>query len=146
MARSASSTSDDAVVIDRDDISNYNPEQILPESGDEIEKIRTWLKPTDYALESGEFRKHLISYLPGTGSWLTSTVTYREWLESNEHGILWIKGIPGSGKSVVAAHLVDELSRSNPTSPVLYFFFRHIIDANHEPAALLRDWYAILEY
>jgi len=147
MGRSASSIGDDAVVVDRDDISNYNPEQILPESPDEIKKIRVWLKPTDYSLESGEFRKHLTSYLPGTGNWFTSSTTYREWLEGDEHGLLWIKGIPGSGKSVAAAHLVDELSQSNPTSPVLYFFFRHIIDANHEPAALLRDWLdQVLEY
>ena len=123
MGRSASSIGDDAVVVDRDDISNYNPEQILPESPDEIKKIRVWLKPTDYSLESGEFRKHLTSYLPGTGNWFTSSTTYREWLEGDEHGLLWIKGIPGSGKSVAAAHLVDELSQSNPTSPVLYFFF-----------------------
>ncbi|KAF2872304.1 hypothetical protein BDV95DRAFT_569451 [Massariosphaeria phaeospora] len=61
--------------------------------------------------------------------------------------MLWIKGIPGSGKSVVAAHLVEELTRSNLGAPVLYFFFRHIIDANHEPAALLRDWTdQILQY
>jgi hypothetical protein len=58
-----------------------------------------------------------------------------------------MQGIPGSGKSVVAAHLIDELAQSNPGSPVLYFFFRHIIDANHEPAALLRDWLdQVLEY
>ena len=143
----SSSASDDAVVIDHDDISNYNPEQILPESSDTIDMIRTWLNPTYYSSESGEHRKHLASYLPGTGNWLTSSATYRKWIESDEHGTLWIKGIPGSGKSVVAARLVAELSQCNPTSPVLYFFFRHIIDANHEPAALLRDWLdQILEY
>ncbi|KAF2676975.1 ankyrin [Lentithecium fluviatile CBS 122367] len=114
MASHFSSSSEDAVVIDHDDISNYNPAQILPESPDEIKKIRAWLKPTDYALNGGEYRKHLSSYIPGTGVWITSSTTYQEWLEGEEHGMLWIKGIPGSGKSVVAAHLIDELSRTTP--------------------------------
>jgi hypothetical protein len=93
MTSASTSGSEDAVFIDRDDISNYNPEQILPESPADIKAIRTWLQATDYALESSEFRKHLTSYLPGTGKWLTSSATYREWLESEEHGLLWIKGI-----------------------------------------------------
>lgn len=147
MSEYSTSGSDDAVVIDRDDVSNYNPDQILPESPEELRKIRAWLKPTDYSADSGEFRKHLAAHLPGTNAWLTQTRPYKDWLQDPEVGILWIKGIPGSGKSVVAAHLVDELTRTNPGSPVLYFFFRQIIDANHEPAALLRDWLdQILEY
>jgi hypothetical protein len=40
----------------------------------------------------------------------------------------------------MAAKLIYDLAQSNPTSPVLFFFFRQIIDANHEPRALLRDW------
>jgi hypothetical protein len=140
MASDASSASEDGVLIDRDDISNYNPEQILPENPSVIRAIRSWLDPTDYSLDSGEYHKHLASHMPGTGSWLTSSDNYHEWLDRKEHGLLWVKGIPGSGKSVVAAHLIDEISRSNPGVPVLYFFFRQIIDANHEPAALLRDW------
>ncbi|KAJ4294202.1 hypothetical protein N0V90_007892 [Kalmusia sp. IMI 367209] len=140
MPSSHRSASDDAVVIQQDDISNYNPDQILPESPEEIKKIRSWLKATDYTLDSGEYHKHLASYLCGTGTWVTSSDPYRTWLESEDDGLLWIKGIPGSGKSVLAAHIVDELSRSKLGAPVLYFFFRQIIDANHEPAALLRDW------
>lgn len=130
----------DAVIIERDDISNYNPDQILPESPEIIKKIRAWLKPTAYDLESGEYHRHLASHLRGTGGWLTSSETYREWLNGSEHGLLWLKGIPGSGKSVLAATIVHELTRTHPGIPVLYFFFRQIIDANHQPVALLRDW------
>ncbi|PVH97376.1 ankyrin [Periconia macrospinosa] len=143
----SSLASDDVVLIDRDDVSNYNPEQILPESPEEIKAIRNWLEPTEYWLDSGEYRKHLASHVNGTGAWLTSSETYNQWLKSKDHGLLWIKGIPGSGKSVVAAHLIDELTRANSGAPVLYFFFRQIIDANHGPAALLRDWLdQILQY
>lgn len=137
----------DAVIIDRDDISNYNPEQILPEDPKTIQKIRAWLQPTSYDIGGGEYRKHLASHVAGTGAWLTSSAIYQQWLQSDEHGLLWIKGIPGSGKSVMAANLIHEIAQANPGCPVLYFFFRQIIDANHEPEALLRDWMdQVLEY
>lgn len=143
----ASDGDSDAIIIDRDDISNYNPDQILPESPETIQKIRTWLQPTSYDIVGGEYRKHLACHVKGTGDWLTSSDTYQEWLKSEEFGLLWIRGIPGSGKSVMAANLVRELADSNPGCPVLYFFFRQIIDANHEPEALLRDWLdQVLDY
>ncbi|KAH7253300.1 ankyrin repeat-containing domain protein [Fusarium solani] len=137
----------DVEMIDRDDISNYNPEQILPESPENIQKIRSWLEPTSYDNVGGEFRKHQAAHVAGTGVWLTSSSTYQEWLQGEEHGLLWIKGIPGSGKSVMAANLVNEIAASNPGCPVLFFFFRQIIDANHDPKALLRDWLdQVLDY
>ncbi|KAJ4327890.1 hypothetical protein N0V84_001701 [Fusarium piperis] len=137
----------DVEMIDHDDISNYNPEQILPESPENIQKIRSWLEPTSYDNVGGEFRKHQAAHVAGTGAWLTSSTTYQEWLQSEEHGLLWIKGIPGSGKSVMAANLINEIAASNSGCPVLFFFFRQIIHANHEPQALLRDWLdQVLDY
>ena len=47
-------------------------------------------------------------------------------------------GIPGSGKSVIASTLIHHLAREGV--PVLYFYFRQTIDANHSPVSLLRDW------
>jgi hypothetical protein len=130
----------DAVVISREDVKNFNPEQILPESHENIEKIRSWLQPTSYDLDSGEYRRNLASYVPGTGAWLTSSISYRQWLDGTQHGLLWIKGTPGSGKSVMAAKLIQDLTALHPDVPVLFFFFRQIVKANQEPAALLRDW------
>ncbi|KAH7125069.1 ankyrin repeat-containing domain protein [Dactylonectria estremocensis] len=140
MSDSEDSSDPDAVVIDRDDVSHYNPDNILPKSTDEIKKIREWLELTSYSVAGGEFRKHLTSHAPGTGQWLTSTDEYRQWLQGEELGLLWVKGIPGSGKSVHVANLIDDLYKTNPGCPVLFFFFRQIIAANHNPHALFRDW------
>ncbi|KAJ6786444.1 hypothetical protein PWT90_03329 [Aphanocladium album] len=111
-----------------------------PLSDEKLTEVRQWLEPTAYDISGGEYRKHASSHLSGTGSWLTASAEYQQWLTSREHGLLWIKGIPGSGKSVMAAKIIAELREVEPKSPVLYFFFRQIIDANHEPSALLRDW------
>ncbi|KAF5012003.1 hypothetical protein FDECE_1918 [Fusarium decemcellulare] len=141
MSDSESYSEPDAIIIDRDDVSNYNPDNILPKSTEEIAKIREWLEPTSYTIAGGEFRKHLASHSPGTGQWLTSTDEYQGWLRGDDGcGLLWIKGIPGSGKSVHIAKLIDDLTKENPGCPVLFFFFRQIIAANHSPHALLRDW------
>ncbi|KAM3473668.1 hypothetical protein MY5147_004672 [Beauveria neobassiana] len=111
-----------------------------PLTAEKLTEVREWLEPTAYDISGGEYQKHASLYLLGTGNWLTASPEYQQWLTSRDYGLLWIKGIPGSGKSVMAAKIIAELSASEPKCPVLYFFFRQIIDANHKPAALLRDW------
>ncbi|KAM0298823.1 hypothetical protein ACHAPM_008253 [Fusarium culmorum] len=136
--RPASPEGSDTVIIGTDDTSNYNPGHVLPESDDTIASIREWLCSTEYDHEGSEYRKHLAFHLEGTGEWLHRSENYQQWHQTPENGLLWIKGVPGSGKSVVAASLIDKLSQEQV--PVLYFFFRQIIDANHRPINLLRDW------
>ncbi|KAF5630659.1 serine threonine phosphatase 6 regulatory ankyrin repeat subunit C [Fusarium sp. NRRL 25303] len=136
--RSPSPEGSDIVVIGKDDTSNYNSGNILPQSEATITRIREWLQPTEYDIESSEYRKHLAFHLEGTGEWIHRSDNYLKWHESQEDGLLWIKGVPGSGKSVVAASMIHKLSQEK--IPVLYFFFRQIVDANHRPINLLRDW------
>ncbi|OJJ42502.1 hypothetical protein ASPZODRAFT_1313164 [Penicilliopsis zonata CBS 506.65] len=132
------SDTEDVVVVDSRDICDFNEQNILPLPAEELKKIRDWLQPTPYDLERSEFSRHRASYLAGTGQWLLSTTTYQKWHQGDANGLLWIKGIPGSGKSVMAASIIDQLRKEEV--PVLSFFFRQIIDANHQPVAALRDW------
>ncbi|VUC29092.1 unnamed protein product [Clonostachys rosea] len=139
MSTDERSWDDDVVVVDQTDLDDFNELGILPVSPETEAEIRSWLRPTKYNAENGEFRKHQRSHLAGTGDWIRQTASYTEWHDSDDRGMLWIKGIPGSGKSVVAASLIERLSQEEQ-APTLFFFFRQIIDANHAPAALLRDW------
>lgn len=125
---------------DEYDIVNHEETALSPEV---LAQIRSWLQPTDYLAESGEFRRHLSSQAPGTGLWLCQTEEYQKWHDSPDHGSLWIKGVPGAGKSVVAASIIHHL-RTTEECPVLFFFFRNIVAANFSPRALLRDWLAQL--
>ncbi|KAH8648295.1 ankyrin repeat-containing domain protein [Tricladium varicosporioides] len=112
-------------------------------SPEDVAKLQAWLQPTDYGAQSSEFHRHLSSQAPGTGLWICETSKYQQWQESVEHGSLWIKGAPGAGKSVTAASMVKHLQETENT-PVLYFFFRHIISANRRPRCLIRDFLAQL--
>jgi hypothetical protein len=89
---STDSWSDDIVVLNRNDFSDFNEDSILPQSPETIRKIRAWLNPTNYDDEAGEHKKHLSSYLAGTGNWLLQSSAYKEWHTSKDYGMLWIRG------------------------------------------------------
>ena len=129
-----SSDSDDFELIDHQEVS------LTPDS---LAEIEAWLQPTDYNAESSEFKRHLSSRAAGTGLWVAETPRFGQWHDSDGHGSLWIKGVPGAGKSVIAASMIEYL-KSIDNAPVLFFFFRYIIVANRTPRSLIRDWLAQL--
>ncbi|KAF2494506.1 ankyrin [Lophium mytilinum] len=131
---SQSSHSDDFEIIDLQEAS------LEP---DDITKIQSWLQPTNYNAESSEYHRHVSSQAPDTGLWICDTDQYRQWFESPRHGSLWIKGVPGSGKSVLAASVAQHLKKEG-TFPVLSFFFRQIIATNRNHRSLCQDWLAQL--
>ena len=108
-------------------------------------KIQKWLCPSEYAAESSDYNKHRRSYCPNTGEWLRQSDQYLRWHNGGKTA-LWINGIPGSGKSVVAASLVYDLYAREGV-PVLYFFFRYANLANRTPKQMVRDWLSqLLDY
>ncbi|KAL2200120.1 hypothetical protein P885DRAFT_73956 [Corynascus similis CBS 632.67] len=64
-------------IIGPDDVKNYNPDNILPETPEVIDRIRKWLEPTPYDHDGGEYRRHLTSHVDGTGQWFIATDTYQ---------------------------------------------------------------------
>ena len=142
MISMASDLSDDFELIDSLDVAK----QIVAEKQPDISRIKKWLDPTDYTAMSSEFRRHLSSKAPETGEWIRQTSQFCQWQSSKDHGSIWIKAVPGAGKSVLAASMVDSLAR-NESVPVLCFFFRQVIEANRSPRSLLRDWLSqLLEF
>ena len=59
-------------------------------------KILSWLSAIPY------HQHHKKSYgevLEGTGSWFLEDTEYHQWRDSGQSAMLWVHGIPGSGKS-----------------------------------------------
>ena len=56
--------------------------------------------------------------------WVLQTPEFRNWYNGADTQLLWIKGDPGKGKTMMAIALINELSRRHRTSPglVSYFF------------------------
>ncbi|KAF4456329.1 hypothetical protein F53441_1488 [Fusarium austroafricanum] len=131
---------DDVVVVDRLAIADYNESDILPQDEATLKNLRDWIRPTKYEGDGSELKKHTSSYLEGTSQWLLDSPIFQQWHDGRDDGILWIRGVPGTGKSVLASRLIHHLSSEG--CPVLYFFFRHTIQSNHRPESALRDWLA----
>ena len=73
------------MVLGAEDVQGFNDGGLLPLSSEDLDKIQQWLLPTDYSADSSEYRKHLTSYLPGTGDWILETENYMRWQESSEY-------------------------------------------------------------
>lgn len=59
----------------------------------------------------------------GTGSWFLQSKPFKEW-KSGTRQNLWLHGIPGCGKTVLSAAIIEDLRQQLDSSHfVLYFFF-----------------------
>lgn len=104
--------------------------------------ILDWLTPIEYGPQHSDFFNRRE---PGTGQWFLACDEYQIWLNSNEH-TLFCPGIPGSGKSILTAIVVNDLItifRNDPTIGIAYIYldFRQKDDQNIENlmASLLKQ-------
>ncbi|RPA82510.1 hypothetical protein BJ508DRAFT_89242 [Ascobolus immersus RN42] len=87
--------------------------------------------------------------LEGTCTWIHFDKKFSGWASGENPGHLWVVGIPGAGKTVLASSLIDDLERnthtnSYPTSAVLYFFFMYNSPVHTEPVDMVSSLIAQL--
>ncbi|KAL8697208.1 MAG: hypothetical protein Q9201_007243 [Fulgogasparrea decipioides] len=96
------------------------------------EKVLDWISKLKYE------QKHLDIRLPrvdGTGEWLLEHPTFQRWHDqpTDQADTLWCHGVQGSGKSILASLVVDELRRAFISKDVavahVYFDYR---DQQHQ--------------
>lgn len=68
-------------------------------------KILEWLTPIDYAKQHSDY---LTRRSPGTGQWLLNSAEYQAWLSTPKR-TLFCPGIPGAGKTILTATVIDDL-------------------------------------
>lgn len=76
---------------------------------------------------------------PLTGLWLTEGAEFKEWCRVPGSRI-WLSGIPGAGKSVIAGAIIDECMRirqSSPRTALAYFFCTYRDTQTHESSNIL---------
>ena len=94
-----------------------------------------------------QYNEALSARLQGTCTWLINRESIAAWKlpdpESTVTKFLWIHGLPGFGKTVLCAMLIEYLRREIG-HPVVYFFCS--LEGNHkqDPQAILRSWVAQL--
>ncbi|OCK95346.1 uncharacterized protein K441DRAFT_557014, partial [Cenococcum geophilum 1.58] len=50
--------------------------------------------------------------LKGSGKWLLEKPAYRDWRAESSSSVLWVHGIPGSGKTKLASLVIDDIKSS----------------------------------
>ncbi|KAL2137517.1 hypothetical protein VTI28DRAFT_9259 [Corynascus sepedonium] len=70
--------------------------------------------------------------------WVLDNADFRQWHDDRESRLLWIKGDPGKGKTMLLCGIIDELKPTSDSS-LLSFFFCQATDASlNNATAVLR--------
>lgn len=90
----------------------------------EIQREETyrWLHHTDPSPNHHRAQKN---YESGTGDWILRYPEWISWLEAKTRS-LWIRGIPGAGKTVLMSHLIEQIKKicdQSPKRDITYAFY-----------------------
>ncbi|KAF2676314.1 hypothetical protein K458DRAFT_183124 [Lentithecium fluviatile CBS 122367] len=98
----------------------------------EIATVRAILSPLDAESQGrqiSKFTEKSGERHPGTCTWASKDQQVIDWVESTGHRLLWIHAIPGAGKSVASAYVIEHLIQhriwSKQEGIGLYFFCEH---------------------
>ncbi|RYP19461.1 hypothetical protein DL767_009642 [Monosporascus sp. MG133] len=94
-----------------------------------------WISPTDYPAQQSDIIKRRQE---GTGQWLLDAPETARWL-SETKGTLFCPGIPGAGKTMIAAIAIDHLLKSVQSSSVgvAYVYCNYKAQEEQDTSSLL---------
>lgn len=119
--------------------------------------LMNWICPVDYHVQHQDF---IGRHQTGTGQWFLQDTIFQGWDHSND-ATLFCQGIPGAGKTIMAALVIDHLLRSRHVAdePVTFIYcnykrqseqsakhmlssiLRQIIDIQPGVPKLVQDFY-----
>ena len=77
--------------------------------------------------------------LEGSYHWVLETSDFQQWRNNPQTWLLWIKGDPGKGKTMLLCGIINELKKSISNSTLLSYFFCQATDSRINSAtAVLR--------
>jgi Cdc6-like AAA superfamily ATPase len=82
-------------------------------------EIIKWLHPPD---PSKNYYKALEQRQEGSGLWFLQNGVFAKW-KTRRNSFLWLYGIPGCGKTILSSIIIEDLERTLPLKPLLYFYF-----------------------
>lgn len=80
--------------------------------------------------------------LDGTCDWILERPEFTRWASSEFPAgpkLLWIRGAPGFGKTILCARVIQALL-ATPATPTAYFFFSSDFESRSDPTVAIRAW------
>ncbi|KAF5495471.1 Ankyrin repeat domain-containing protein 50 [Colletotrichum fructicola] len=87
-----------------------------------INEILTWISKEPYEQHHTLNKSEV---LEGTGKWLLEDEVFQSWKNNKTSSILWLHGIPGSGKSKLTSIVVEDAMQSSPAATVYFYCSRN---------------------
>lgn len=75
--------------------------------------------------------------LPGSCEWLSNKDYYRSWKEACDSSLLWLRGRPGAGKSVLSGHVINDMRTKG--RDCCFFFFQSSDNVKSSANTFLRS-------
>lgn len=103
---------------------------------EERQTILNWLTSTDYGTQQSDF---IARWQEGTGQWLLNSDKFKSWLNTSKQ-TLFCPGIPGTGKTIITALVIDYLSTSfqnDASTGIAYVYCNYKRQQEQQPVELL---------
>ncbi|KAF3025211.1 hypothetical protein E8E15_004022 [Penicillium rubens] len=107
----------------RDGLVNLSNSWTEHERNEQERRIFKWLArlPLDEV-----HKRKLEARLPDSGHWIFEEANYKQWRVSSKSELLWLHGLPATGKSTLMSTVIDSLQTKHahaPVGPLAYAFF-----------------------
>ncbi|KAK7917257.1 hypothetical protein PG985_010865 [Apiospora marii] len=125
---------------DREVLLEHQRLQRIDETQRRFLSLVNWIAPADSHVDHEQLVAVRESY-PGTGNWIIEQQQVKCWIESSipASSSLWLHGIPGAGKTILASTVVSSLlRRKSPSTLVAYFFCREMDPSRNNTLAILK--------
>ncbi|KAI1382401.1 hypothetical protein F4677DRAFT_25067 [Hypoxylon crocopeplum] len=98
------------------------------QEGHHLASLQEWLSPPD---PSTNVNRALDLRHDNTGQWFLQSLEYSTW-KTEKNSFLWLNGIPGCGKTILASTVVNDLRTSETSYPHLLYFYFDFADAQKQ--------------
>ncbi|KAL7932924.1 hypothetical protein V8C35DRAFT_322755 [Trichoderma chlorosporum] len=96
------------------------------------------LRITDPRVDRSRIERTKGGLLQESYRWILENPQFQNWRTNDENRLLWLRGDPGKGKTMLLCGLVEELMQQSDPSPVTFFFCQATIPSINNHIAVLR--------
>jgi DNA replication protein DnaC len=82
------------------------------------------LRLTDPRIDKKRIEDTKGGLLKDSYHWILEHSDFKQWREDYQSRLLWIKGDPGKGKTMLLCGIINELKKSNTKTNLAYFFLQ----------------------